>query len=136
MAEPIRETKTERVQLLMSQAELEAIDEWGWTNRIRTRAEAIRRLCRIALASVESMPSARPSSPKAEGGTPIVPNLRRLMAARGITARPLAKKAGLNETAVYDIMSGKVRSPRHDTLAKLAKALSVSVSEITGEQHV
>lgn len=44
-------TKTERVQLLMSPDEVEAIDEWRWANRIRSRAEAIRHLIGIALAA-------------------------------------------------------------------------------------
>ncbi|WGJ07511.1 hypothetical protein [Brucella intermedia] len=43
------ENKTERVQLLMTPSEVKAIDDWGFENRIRTRAEAIRRLCRIGL---------------------------------------------------------------------------------------
>jgi hypothetical protein len=46
--------KTERVQLLMSEAEVKAIDEWGWQNRIRTRAEAIRRLCVLGLIKAAS----------------------------------------------------------------------------------
>lgn len=44
------ELKSERVQLLMTPSEVKAIDDWGFENRIRTRAEAIRRLCQIALA--------------------------------------------------------------------------------------
>lgn len=47
--EPI-ENKTERVQLLMSPSEVEAIDDWGFSHRIRTRAEAIRRLASMGLA--------------------------------------------------------------------------------------
>lgn len=43
------ENKTERVQLLMTPSEVKAIDDWGFENRIRTRAEAIRRLCRMGL---------------------------------------------------------------------------------------
>jgi len=46
--------KTERVQLLMAPAEVAAIDEWGWQNRIRTRAEAIRRLCVLGLIKAAS----------------------------------------------------------------------------------
>lgn len=45
-----QENKTERVQLLMAPSEVEAIDDWGFKNRIRTRAEAIRRLCQIGMA--------------------------------------------------------------------------------------
>lgn len=43
------ENKTERVQLLMGPSELKDIDDWGFQNRIRSRAEAIRRLCQIGL---------------------------------------------------------------------------------------
>jgi len=43
------ENKTERIQLLMTPGEVKAIDDWGFKNRIRTRAEAIRRLCRIGM---------------------------------------------------------------------------------------
>lgn len=46
-----QELKTERVQLLMSPSEVTAIDDWGFSNRIRTRAEAMRRLCQIGLAA-------------------------------------------------------------------------------------
>lgn len=45
MAEDDRqENKTERVQLLMTPTEVEMIDDWMFRNRMRSRAEAIRRL--------------------------------------------------------------------------------------------
>ena len=49
-----KENKTERVQLLMTPSEVEAIDDWGFANRIRTRAEAIRRLCQVGLTAYGS----------------------------------------------------------------------------------
>lgn len=49
MSDEPTENKTERVQLLMTPSEVEAIDDWGFKNRIRTRAEAIRRLCQYGL---------------------------------------------------------------------------------------
>lgn len=39
-----QENKTERVQLLMAPSEVEAIDDWSFAHRVRTRAAAIRRL--------------------------------------------------------------------------------------------
>lgn len=60
----------------------------------------------------------------------LVRNLKRLMELRGVNAHELAAKAGLNPTAVYDIMSGKARSPKLETVAKLAAALSVSPSAL------
>ncbi|MDK1494003.1 hypothetical protein QN219_28890 [Sinorhizobium sp. 7-81] len=43
------EPKTIKFQLMLSEAEAKAIDDWGFENRIRSRAEAIRRLCAAAL---------------------------------------------------------------------------------------
>jgi hypothetical protein len=54
------ENKTERVHLLMSPSEVKAIDDWGFANRIRTRAEAVRRLCHIGLALDEQSAALRP----------------------------------------------------------------------------
>lgn len=47
------EKRTEKFQLMMTPSEIEAIDDWGFKQRIRTRAEAIRRLCQIGLVATE-----------------------------------------------------------------------------------
>ncbi|MEW9808575.1 hypothetical protein [Mesorhizobium marinum] len=41
--------KTLKFQMMMSPEEAEVLDNWMFENRIRSRAEAIRRLCQIAL---------------------------------------------------------------------------------------
>lgn len=43
------ELKTIKFQMMLSESEARAIDDWGFSNRIRSRAEAIRRLCQMAL---------------------------------------------------------------------------------------
>ena len=43
------EQKTERVQLLMTPAEVRAIDDWSFEHRVRGRSEAIRRLIEAGL---------------------------------------------------------------------------------------
>lgn len=43
------ELKTIKFQLMLSESEAKAMDDWGFSHRIRTRAEAIRRLCHIGL---------------------------------------------------------------------------------------
>jgi hypothetical protein len=43
------ELKDQRVPLLMSQSEVKAIDDWMFAARIRSRGEAIRRLCQIGI---------------------------------------------------------------------------------------
>jgi len=64
--------------------------------------------------------------------TPLQTELRRRMVAQGSNQKSLARKAGLNETAVRDILKGRSRSPRIDTLEALARALSCTVHELTG----
>lgn len=45
------EGKTERFQLLLEPSLVNEIDNWGWSMRVRTRAEAIRSLVRIGLGA-------------------------------------------------------------------------------------
>jgi phage repressor protein C with HTH and peptisase S24 domain len=52
------------------------------------------------------------------------------MNAAGYNQKSLARIAGLNETAVRDILVGKSRHPRHDTLQKLAAVLGCPVGEL------
>lgn len=54
------------------------------------------------------------------------------MARTGLTQKALALKAGLNETAVRDILIGKSRHPRHDTVEKLARALGCALADLVG----
>ncbi len=50
------EQKTERFNMFMSPSEMEAIDEWAWKNRIRSKSEAVRRLVQIGLSADEAAP--------------------------------------------------------------------------------
>ena len=64
--------------------------------------------------------------------SPLTQAIRRRMDAAGLGQKALALKAGLNETAVRDILVGKSRHPRHDTVQKLAGALGCPVTELLG----
>ncbi|NVP55989.1 hypothetical protein [Mycoplana rhizolycopersici] len=44
-----------RVPIMMSDAELKAIDDWRFANRVATRSEAVRRLCQIGLQVEEPL---------------------------------------------------------------------------------
>lgn len=48
-----KELKDQRVPIMMTPSELEAIDDWMFKNRIRSRGEAIRRLCQMGILSDE-----------------------------------------------------------------------------------
>jgi len=44
-----RDPRDKRVPFMMSEAELQAVDDWRFENRVATRAEALRQLVKIAL---------------------------------------------------------------------------------------
>lgn len=50
MARPrLGDSESKRLQMVITEKELDAIDEWQHANRISSRSEAIRRLCQMAL---------------------------------------------------------------------------------------
>ena len=55
-----------------------------------------------------------------------VGNLRRLMDEQGFNPRSLSLRAGLNATAVRDMIEGRSRFPRYDTVQALADALNTT----------
>lgn len=61
-------------------------------------------------------------------------NIEAIMERKRLSAAELARRAGVNPTGVYDILSGKSRSPRIDTLAKIADALGVPIAVLFEEQ--
>jgi transcriptional regulator with XRE-family HTH domain len=63
----------------------------------------------------------------------LIRNMQALMALREVNAHELAARAGMNPTAVYDIVSGKARSPKIETVAKLAEALGVAPATLFEE---
>jgi len=58
--------------------------------------------------------------------------LNRLMRAKDIKRKPLAKQAGLGETAIRDIFDEKRNDVRASTLVKLAEFFDVSMDELVG----
>ena len=46
--------RTIRVPLLLTTDEAKALDDWQFTNRLRTRNEAIRRLIELGLKAVQA----------------------------------------------------------------------------------
>lgn len=54
MAEDDKELKDQRVVTMMSPSELKVIDDWMFKSRIRSRGEAIRRLCQIGIVADEA----------------------------------------------------------------------------------
>ncbi|MDX9689309.1 MAG: XRE family transcriptional regulator [Proteobacteria bacterium] len=56
--------------------------------------------------------------------------LRRLMEDKGFNPRSLSLAAGLNATAVRDILEGRAKYPRYDTIESLAKALEITPNHL------
>ena len=56
--------------------------------------------------------------------------LDRLVKASGMSARKVSIKAGLNPTAVRDIVGDNILNPRTDTVRRLAEVLGLSAAEL------
>lgn len=54
------------------------------------------------------------------------------MVAQGLNPASLSKKADLNRRAVTDLLEGRAQSPKLSTAYSLAKALGVTLDELTG----
>ncbi|WP_029042582.1 hypothetical protein [Cucumibacter marinus] len=52
----VDDKKTLKFQMMMSPGEAQQLDDWMFENRLRSRAEAIRRLCQIGLALDSALP--------------------------------------------------------------------------------
>lgn len=65
-----------------------------------------------------------------------ISSLRHLMEMRGMNPRSLSLKAGLNATAVRDMLEGRTRFPRYDTVQALAKALGTTPAQLMGGESV
>ena len=63
---------------------------------------------------------------------PLTREIERRMKLLNLKPIALSTKAGLNRNAVQDILDGRSKNPRYDTLEKLAKALGCTVAELTG----
>jgi len=57
-------------------------------------------------------------------------NIKRLRAKLGITQDDLTKKADIRYTTLMKVESGTVNQPSVQTMAKIAKALGVSIEEL------
>jgi transcriptional regulator with XRE-family HTH domain len=60
-------------------------------------------------------------------------NVRRLMEEQGFNPRSLSLRAGLNATAVRDMLDGRTNFPRYDTAQALASALGTTPALLMGD---
>ncbi len=51
---------------------------------------------------------------------------------KGLSASDLARVTGLNQSEISQIESGRKRSPRLDTIQRIARALDVSIDYLSG----
>ncbi len=67
---------------------------------------------------------------KSESDPRWIAKLRDLMESQGLNPRSLSLKAGLNPTAVRDMLEGRVKFPRYDTVEALANVLGVTPARL------
>ena len=65
-------------------------------------------------------------------GTKVGEAIRRLRGDVGWSVEELAEKAGVSARQLYRIEAGEIAGPRIDLLEKIANALGVELSELTG----
>lgn len=63
----------------------------------------------------------------------VTSNIKSIMERKNLSAPEVARRAGINPTGVYDILSGKSRSPKIETLGKIAKGLNVPIAQLFEE---
>lgn len=63
-------------------------------------------------------------------GKVISENIKKLRAKLGMTQDDLAKKADIKYTTLMKVESGTVNKPGVQTMAKIAKALGVSIEDL------
>ena len=63
-------------------------------------------------------------------GKVISENIKRLRAKLGLTQDDLAQKADIKYTTLMKVESGTVNKPSVQTMAKIAKALGVSIEDL------
>jgi len=63
-------------------------------------------------------------------GKTISGNIKKLRAKLGLTQDDLAKKADIKYTTLMKVESGTVNKPSVQTMAKIAKALGVSIEDL------
>ncbi|WP_171172731.1 adenosylcobalamin-dependent ribonucleoside-diphosphate reductase [Ruegeria sp. HKCCA0370] len=76
------------------------------------------------------------STPISLEGATVADRVQSALALRNTNAKRVAEAAGLNATAVYDIVKGKSLSPRVETIQKVAAALQVPVESLIGGDSV
>lgn len=62
-----------------------------------------------------------------------IARLRDFMKAKDLNPRSLSLKAGLNATAVRDMLEGRVKYPRYDTVQALAEALGITPAQLMSD---
>ncbi len=65
-----------------------------------------------------------------------VRNLRRLMDEQGLNPRKLSLLAGLNATAVRDMIEGRSQFPRYDTVQSLADVLGTTPAMLMSSKKI
>ena len=63
-------------------------------------------------------------------GKTISENIKKVRAKLGLTQDDLAKKADIKYTTLMKVESGTVNKPSVQTMAKIAKALGVSIEDL------
>ncbi len=65
----------------------------------------------------------------------LITNLKHYLDVRRMSMNELSRRSGLSQTAVFDIINARARSPRLETLEKIAETLDVKVEDLLREHR-
>jgi SOS-response transcriptional repressor LexA len=65
--------------------------------------------------------------------SPLAQRLRKVMEGNGLNAAQWNRRAGVSPNLLYELYAGRTKTMAHQTLVKLAEAVGMTVSELTGE---
>jgi SOS-response transcriptional repressor LexA len=65
--------------------------------------------------------------------SPLAQRLKKVMEVNGLNAAQWNRRAGISPNLLYELYAGRTKTMAHQTLIKLAEAVGMTVSELTGE---
>jgi SOS-response transcriptional repressor LexA len=86
------------------------------------------------MGKVLDMPKNAPSAALPRDARALIGRIEKLMTENHTNAAAISRKAGLGDTAVYDIITGKNKNPSLPVVKAIAKALNCTVAYLVGEQ--
>lgn len=123
------EPKSERFNMFMSPSELASLDKWAWTNRIRSKSEAVRRLLQIGMRAGSYIPPILENSASSIQALAELNSEAADILVKGASERELAAVGALYLRRISEVVEGQILVQQH------ASNLAQEVLALLNEQE-